>query len=114
MLLYFLFEGIFGKCDFKKIGAPKNFLVETVCFIYGDIVMHSIDIVLNGEKESVVLSREITPEAIVNYMESHGYEYIIEYNGWQHDFWVKFHRYGIIDYVMSGSWYYGTYNFGVA
>lgn len=33
----------------------------------------------------------------------------IDSNGWQLDFWIKFN--GKVNLLLSGSWYYGNYNF---
>ena len=65
--------------------------------------------VLNGETIELGKESYVSPSVIVDFLAKKGYDYEIESNGWQHDFWINFthNDENIKDIMLSGCWYYG-------
>lgn len=75
--------------------------------------MNVLEAVITGEKSSVTLPSTVTPSEIVKYMSELGYEYDLETNGWQHDFWCYFRKTGHRSYEYSGCWWDGSQSFSI-
>jgi len=72
-----------------------------------------IQSVLLKDKEQVIIGY-IPPNEVIDFMKEHDFELKEDWetNGWDHDFWMYFYK-DETEYMFSGSWYYGTYTFGL-
>ena len=70
--------------------------------------------VLNGEHVELGREHYIAPAGIVDFMTTKGYEYDIDTNGWQHDFWIRFTHNDekLENIILAGCWYYGGQTLG--
>jgi hypothetical protein len=75
--------------------------------------MVQLESVINGTETTVDLPSDVTPSSIVDYMKQLGYDYDLDTNGWEHDFWFYFRKIGSPTYMYSGCWWDGSHSFSI-
>lgn len=67
----------------------------------------------NAIEYSINIPVNITPNDIILYFQNNQYEYELDCNGWQHDFWIYIYKGDFKDkngFILNGCWYYDNFS----